>query len=203
VSDEAAVVVGILALLAAMIFAIVRQQRLKEARLASLTEIEIPIQSTGRAALILVFAIVPGPVLVGVATALAVDARQHAAAVVLVSLGLSVVGMFVGMRLARRYARIGLLRYAPPRLELEIGLERWHVDLDQPCELAEASAFGPGNIPLQVLAVKQGERVVAFSYGLPLGRKPYGDHGVPRYIEPLVDAEARVIHDRIRQRFPG
>jgi hypothetical protein len=45
--------------------------------------------------------------------------------------------------------------------------------------------------------------VVAFSYGLPIGRKPYGNHGVERYVAPIVDAEARVIHDRLRLRFGG
>jgi hypothetical protein len=34
------------------------------------------------------------------------------------------------------------------------------------------------------------------------GRKAYGDHAVDRYIEPLVDGEARVIHDRLRRHFP-
>lgn len=119
----------------------------------------------------------------------------------MLALGLGIIGMFAGMSLSRRYARIGLLRYAPPHLELRLGPERWHVDLDQPCELAEASAFGPASVPVQVLAVRQGDHVLAFSYGLPMGRKPYGDHAVDRYIEPFIDAEARVIHDRLRRRF--
>jgi hypothetical protein len=202
VSDEAAVVVGILGLIAAMIVVILRQQRRREARLAALPEIEIPIQSVGRAALIIAALSAVGPVLVGVLAALTDQGRQHAVAAVLLGLGIGIAGMFAGMRLSRRFARIGLLRYAPPRLELQLGPERWHVDLDQPCQLAEASAFGPSGIRLQVLAVKQGDRLVAFSYGLPIGRKAYGDHAVDRYIEPLVDGEARVIHDRLRLHFP-
>src|SRR5450631_2057440 len=50
--------------------------------------------------------------------------------------------------------------------------------------VAAASAFGPASVPVQVLAVRQGDHVLAFSYGLPMGRKPYGDHAVDRYIEP-------------------
>ena len=202
-SDETTVVLGLLGIIVVTIVTIVRQQRRKEARLAALTDIEIPIQSTWRSVLIILPLVAVGPVLGGVVGALTDSARHHAVAVVLSSIGLGVVGMFAAMRLSRRYARIGLLRYAPPVLELQVGTQRWHVDLDQPCQLAEASAFGPGNIPLQVLAVRQGERVVAFSYGLPIGRKPYGESGVDRYIDPLVDGEARVIHDRLRRRFAG
>jgi hypothetical protein len=199
VSDEATVLVGILGITVAMIVVLVRQQRRKEARLAALTEIEIPIQSTWRSVLIILPSLAAGPVLVGVVAAHTDHVRQHAVAGTLSAIGLGVAGMFAAMRLSRRYARIGLLRYAPPLLELQLGSQRWDVDLEQPYELAEASAFGPGNVHLQVLAVRQGDRVVAFSYGLPLRRKPYGDHAVDRYVEPLVDAEARVVHDRLRR----
>lgn len=200
-SDEALVVGGVLGLIAAMIVAIVVKQRRKEARLAALAEIEIPIQSMWRSVLVIVPSMVAGPVLVALVGALADGVRQHAVAVVLLAMGLGLVGMFAGMRLCRRFARIGLLRYAPPRVELQIGDQQCHVDLDQPCQLAEASAIGPGSVRLQVLALRQGDRVLAFSYGLPIGRKPYGDHSVDQYLEPVVDAEARVIHDRIRRHF--
>jgi hypothetical protein len=52
-----------------------------------------------------------------------------------------------------------------------------------------------------VIVLRQDDRVVAFSYGLPIARKPYGDHSAERYIEPPVDGEARIIHDRFRRRF--
>jgi len=201
VSDEAVVVVGILSLIAIMIVVLVRQQRRKEARLAALTEFEIPILSTVRAALIITPSMAAAPVLVAVVAAHMDQGRQHAVAAVLLALGLGVVGMFAGMRLSRRYARIGQLCCAPDHVELQLGPQRWQVDLDQPYELDEASAFGPGNMPLQVLVVRQGDQSLAFSYGLPLGRKPHGDRGVDRYIEPLVDGGARVIHDRLRQRL--
>jgi hypothetical protein len=199
VSDEATVVLGILGIIVVMIVVLVRQQRRKEARLAALAEIEIPIQSTWRSVLIIIPSLAAAPVLVAVVAAHSDHMRQHAVAGVLSAIGLGVVGMFAGLGLSRRCARIGLLRYAPPLLELQLGSQRWHVDLEQPYELAEASAFGTGSVHLQVLAVRQGERVVAFSYGLPLGRKPYGDHAVDRHVEPLVDAEARVVHDRLRR----
>ena len=202
-SDEATVILGLLGIITVMIVVLVRGQRRKEARLAALAEIEIPILSIGRSVLIGLPSIVVAPVLVAVLCAHTDLGRGHAVAAVLLAVGLGVVGMFAGMRLCRRYARIGLLRYAPPRLELQLGAKQWHVDLDQPYELDEASAFGPTNMPLQVLVVRQGDHGLAFSYGLPIGRKPYGDRGVDRYIEPLVDGEARVIHDRLRRRFEG
>ncbi|HLK88557.1 MAG TPA: hypothetical protein VKZ18_01610 [Polyangia bacterium] len=200
-SDEATLIVGILGGLAVMIVLLLRHQRRKEARLAAQTEIEIPIQSTAKAAGIIIVSMLPGPVLVGVLAAATDQTRQHAVAVVLLLLALSMGGVFtVGMKLARRYANVGLLRYTPARLELRIGPQRWQVDLGKPYELDEAHAFGPGNISLQVLVVRQSDGGLAFSYGLPLGRKPYGDRAVDRYVEPLVDGEARVIHDRLRTR---
>ena len=115
-------------------------------------------------------------------------------------IGLGVAGLFAGLRPCRRYARIGLLRDAPARLELQLGADRWHVDLDEPYQLDEALAFGQASMSLQVLVVREGDHGLAFSYGLPLGRKAYGDRSVDRYIAPLVNGEARVIHDRLRQR---
>jgi hypothetical protein len=127
-------------------------------------------------------------------------ARGHALAATLLGMGLGVVGIFVGMRLSKRHARIGLLRYTPARLELQLRGQQWHVNLDEPYALDEAHAFGPASMSLQVLVVRQGDHGLAFSYGLPIGRKAYGDNAVDRYIEPLVDGEARVIHDRLRAR---
>jgi hypothetical protein len=200
-SDEAILVVAILGGIAAMIVVLVRHRRRKEARLAALTDIELPIQSTFRATLVILPSMVIGPVLVGVLGAITDPwGRQHALAATLLAIGLGVVGIFAGVKLARRTARIGLLRYAPPRLELQLGAQQWHVDLNQAYELDEASAFGPANMSLQVLVVRQGGHGVAFSYGLPLGRRAYGDGAVDRYIEPLVDGEARIIHDRLRAR---
>jgi hypothetical protein len=200
VSDEAILVVGILGGIAAMIVVLVRHQRRKEARLAAQTEIEIPIQSVGRTVVIILPAMVLGPVLVAVLGALTHPGPQHALAAVFLAVGLGVVGMFGGIALSRRYARIGLLRYTPKRVDLHLRAQQWSVDLGQPYELDEALAFGPNHMSLQVLVVRQGGGGLAFSYGLPLGRKAYGDRSVDQYIEPLVDGEARVIHDRLRTR---
>jgi MFS family permease len=200
VSDEAILIVVLLGGIAAMIVVLVRHQRHKEARLAARTTIEIPIQSTLRSTLILLPSMVAGPIGVAVVGALTDPwGRRHALAATLTAIGLGVVGLFAGWRVCRRYARIGLLRYEPSRLDLQLGSKRWHVDLDQPYELDEAFGFGPVNMPLQVLVVRQGDHELAFSYALPLGRKPYGERTVDRYFEPLVDGEARVIHDRLRR----
>ncbi len=200
-SDEATFIVGLLGGLAVMIVLLVRQQRRKEARLAAQTEIELPIQNTGKAAGIIALSLLPGPALLGVLAALTDQMREHAVALVLLMLALGMTMVFtVGMKLARRYANIGLLRYTPARLELQVGAQQWQVDLGKPYELDEAHAFGPGNMSLQVLVVRQGGGGLAFSYGLGVGRKPYGDRSVDRYIEPLLDGEARVIHDRLRTR---
>jgi hypothetical protein len=201
VSDAAALMVGLGAEVAILVFLILRQQRRREARLAELTTVEVPILSTARAALIIAPTMAAGPVLVAVVASLTHPGREHAVAAVLLVIGIGIGGMFAGMTLARRYARVGLLRYAPPRLELEVGGQRSHVDLDQPCKLAEASAEGPSGIRVQVVALDQGDRTLAFSYGLTIGRKPYGEHAVARPLGPLVDPEARVIHDRVRKYF--
>jgi hypothetical protein len=203
-SDDWAVVVGGVALIAGMSVLILVRQRRKEARLAALTEIEIPIQSTGRAALIIAASMVPGTVLGALLASLTDQYPRHAVAAVLGAVGLGLLSIvFGGLPLAQRYARIGLLRWAPPRLELQVGGQQTHVDLDQPCQLGETTALHPTGIRMQVVALRQGDRLLAFSYGLPMGRKPHGDTAVNRHIEPVVDAEARVIHDRIRQHFPA
>ena len=95
-SDEAAVVVGILGLIAAMIVVLLRQQRRREARLAALPEIEIPIQSVGERRS-------SSPRCRRLARCWwawslgATDqARQHAAAAVLLGMGIGMVGMFAG-----------------------------------------------------------------------------------------------------------
>jgi hypothetical protein len=198
VSDETTLIVGILGGITMMIVLLVRYQRRKEARLAAQTEIELPIQSTWKAAAIIIMSMVPGPVLAGVASSF-VD-REHTLGVVLVGLALGVAGIFAGVKLANRHARIGLLRYTPARLELQLGPQQSHIELGRPYELDEALGFGIKNMPLQVLVIRQGERSLAFSYMLALGRKVHGDRTVDRYIEPLLNGEARVIHDRLRSR---
>jgi hypothetical protein len=204
VNDEAILVVVILAGIAGMIVVLVRYQRGKEARLAALTEIEIPIASTLRTVLVVLPSIAVSPVLMAVLGAMTDPwLRHHALAATLTGIGVGVVGLFVGLRVSRRFCRIGLLRYTPVSLDLELGDERRHIDLDEPYELAEGMAWGPANMPLQVLSVRQGDRHWGFSYGLPLGRKPYGDGGFDRYLTPLVNGEARVIHDRLRARVAG
>jgi hypothetical protein len=204
VSDEAILIVVLLGGIAVMCVALLRYQKHKEARLAARTEIEVPIQSVLRSVLIILPAMVVGPVLMAVVGAKTDPwGRQHALAATLLGIGLGVAGMLAGVRLSRRYARVGVLRYTPTRLELEVAGERRSIDLDEPYELAEGSAEGPTNMRLQVVYVQQGGTVWGFSYGLPITRKPYGDTAFDRYPAPLVDGEARVIHDRLRERCRG
>jgi hypothetical protein len=67
---------------------------------------------------------------------------------------------------------LGVLPYKPASLDLEIGERTCHIDFDQPYDLAEYSTFGPANMPLQVLLVRQGDKLLGLSYGLALGHKP-------------------------------
>jgi hypothetical protein len=202
VSDEAILVVAILSGIAVMIVLLVRYQRGKETRLAALTEIEIPIDSVARSVLIVLPAVCIGPVLVAVFGAMTDPwLRSHALAGTVTSIGLGVAGLFGGLRVSRRFRRVGLLRYTPARLELQVGKEIRHIDLDQPYMLDEGMAWGPGNMPLQVLYVRQGRNVLKLSYGLPLGRKAHGERQFETYVIPLVDGEARVVHDRLRARL--
>ena len=78
--------------------------------------------------------------------------------------------------------------------------QHYTLDLDRPFELFEGSTLGPGNSHLQVLTFRQDGPAWGFSYGLPLGRKPYVNHEVKGYIMPLLNGETRVIHDRVRLR---
>jgi hypothetical protein len=200
VSDEWVIVVAVLGGLAVMAVALLRYQRGKEARLRALTEIEIPIHSLSRSVLVIVPAIAVGPVLVGLVAASADPwARHHALAMTLMMLGSGVPGIFAGWRLSRRWSRIGLLRCTPARLEIQLRGKGGQTDLERPYELTEGSTLGPGNLPVQVVYVRQGDNLLGFSYGLPLGRKPHGEGVFDRWVEPLVDAEARVIHDRLRR----
>lgn len=71
VNDEAILVVVLHGGMAVMVAALVRHRRRKEARLAALSEIEIPILSMVRSVIIVIVSIVVGPVLVGLLAALA------------------------------------------------------------------------------------------------------------------------------------
>ena len=201
-NDELILVVVILLGMAAMIVALVGYQRGKEARLAALTEIEIPIESMVRSVLVLLPSIVVGPALVGVVTA-ATDpwARHHALAATVTGIGAGVVGWLVGWRVSRRFRRVGVLRYTSVSLDLELAGERCHIDLTGPYELDEAGAMGPANMPLQVLLLRQGDNHCGFSYMLPMTRNAYGDRSVDRYLTPLLNGDAYVIHDRLRQQL--
>lgn len=199
-SDEATLVVGLLGGMAALIVVLLRYQRRKEARLVAQTDIELPIQSVGKAAAIIAASMIVPSVLAGVVAALINPGPEHAVAAVFLVLALSVACMFVGVKLSYRYACIGRLSYTPRALELQLGAERWQIELGQAYELDEGLAFGPKNMPLQVLVVRQEGRELAFSYGLPLGRKHHGDRTFDRYPRPAVGSEARVIHDRLRRR---
>ena len=198
-SDEAILVVALLGGIAVMCVVLVRYMRRKEARLAAQTEIEIPIHSLPKSVFVCLLAVLIGSVPVPVFGAVTDPwGRRHALAMVLAAIGLALVALLVALRLSRRFRTTGLLRYTPTRLELQLGDQRWHVDLDQPYELREGFASGPADTPLQVLYVKQGDDGWGFSYGLPLARKPYGG-ALDTYFTPLVGGEARVIHDRLRR----
>lgn len=198
VSDETTVIFGFLGLLGTVVVVLELQRRRKEAQLAALAEIEIPILHRLKAGLLIAGVTLAGLLPVIVFLARLSDQTQHAAAAVVGGLGLALVGMFVGMKLAPRYARIGLLRCTPSRLELLLGAAQSHIDLSQPYQLDEAVVF-TGRDHLQVLVVTQDGGELAFSYTLGMGRTSYGGRRVGRYIEPIIDGEARVIHDRIRR----
>ena len=48
------------------------------------------------------------------------------------------------------------------------------------------------------LILTQGNVRLGFSYGLPIGRTGYGDGTLGSAVGPLVDGQARVIHERLR-----
>lgn len=191
--------------IAAMIVALVRHQRGKEARLAAQSEIEIPIESVWRAVLVVLPLVVAGPVLVGVLAAVTDPwMRHHALAATLTGIGSGVAGLWIGVRSFRGFRRIGLLRLTPDSLDLELGEERHHLALDEPYELDEGMAttgFGPATYSLQVVLLRQDGTEWGFSYMLPATRRPYGNRVLDRHPGPALSGEVRVIHDRLRAKL--
>jgi len=195
-NQETILVVALILGIGVLIITLVRYQRNKEQRLASLAVIEIPIFSTFRTLVVLTGFSLPGLVLL----ALLMDlwARDHAALALGLTIFVAAGGAGLGIRFSRRFRRIGLLRFGPQLLELEQGALRQFIDLTVPFTLEEGGADGPAHMPLQVLVVRQPGREVALSYGLPLGRSPYGDTRYATFPRPLLDGETRVLHDRLR-----
>ena len=201
-APEAPLVVILLAGILAMVVLLVRHQRAKEARLADTEHIELPIESTARTVLVILPSIIAGPVVAGIAAA-ATDpwARNHALLATLGTIALGVAGLFIGLRLSRNFRRVGTLRCSQLNLRLDFDGQRREIDLTQPYELHEATALGPANTRLQVVVITQWHRQCGFSYGLPVRREAYGDCEVDKYPLPLLGAEARVVHERLRVNF--
>lgn len=198
-ADETILVVVLLGGIAAMIVVLVAYQRRVERRLVGRDEMEVPIQSVARALVVLLPSMAAGPIACGVIASLTDPwARHHALAMTLASIGTGVLGLVIGIRATRGFRRIGALRWTRDRLELELADERRRVDLTRPFELDEATALGPQHMLLQVVIVTQGDVQLGFSYGLPMGRKGYGDRTLDAPVGPLVDGQARVIHERLR-----
>lgn len=107
--DETVFVVVLLLGLAIMIVGLVRYQRGKERRLAARVEIEIPVESIWKAALVLFPSLAAEPTIV-VAMGVTFDqAREHAVAMTLAAMGTGMIGLCMGMRLSRQFRRIGVL----------------------------------------------------------------------------------------------
>jgi hypothetical protein len=196
-SDETLVVVGILVGIAVMIVALVLYQRGKERRLAAQADIEIPVMSFWRSVATVVVSIAAGPVTLGMVSASSWF-REHAAAATLSMLVASGLLLPLCLWLTRGWRRAGELRYTAEHLTLDMKGQRCTLDLARPFELFEGSALGPGDSQLQVLTFRQDGIAWGFSYGLPIGRKPYVNRDVKGYLTPLLGGETRVIHDRVR-----
>ena len=198
-SDETLVVVGILVGIVAMIVVLVRYQRGTERRLAAQDETEIPVMSFWLSVATVVVSIAIGPVTFGIVAAFSSQwSREHAGVATLSVLIAS--GLLIPLCLwgTRRWRRVGELRYTAERLTLHLKDRRCELDLTRPFELFEGSATGPGDSQLQVLSFRQDGIAWGFSYGLPIGRKPYVNHQANGYLMPLLGGETRVIHDRLR-----
>jgi len=199
---EAIVVIGMLAGIAVMVTVLLLYQRGKERRLAAEADIEIPAMSVWRSVLVFLVAAVAGPVTTAVVTGFSSSwTRENAAVAVLSTVAGSGLLIVAAMRISRGWRRDGLLRYTADQLSLELKGACSVLDLHQPFELHEGFGTGPANMPLQVLWLRQGDRRWGISYGLPIGRKPYGDTLVKNYPTPMLGGETRVIHDRLRGRL--
>jgi len=198
--DETILVIVILGGLAAMIVGLVVYMRRQEARLAARDRIEIPIYSTWRTFVVLLPAMAFVPVLAGVVGALTDPLlRVHALAITIATLGGGGVSMLVALVATRNFRRTGVLALGADLLELTDKGRRHTLDPRRPFALLEGISIRTSSVPLQVVLLTQDDRSWAFSYGLALGKKAYGDRAndVPR-LGPLLGGEARVLHDRLR-----
>jgi len=184
--------------LAGMTVAMVAFLRRRERRLAARPEIEIPILSFWRSVLVVVLAISVPP-LPGIWVVSSIPwlyDRAELAFLFVVAFGGIVIP--VVMRWTRSWRRIGVLRATSDRMTLRLHGDEWSIDLARPFELREGCATEPGGVRLQVATFRQDGVEWGFSYGLPIGREPYGNRELDGFVLPLLGAEARVIHERVR-----
>jgi len=200
--DEGIVVVSILGGIGLMIPTLVLWQRRKEARLAAKERIELPIESMGRTILVMLAAILVLPVGVGLVGTFANDwMRHHALGMTLGSIGGTLAVLLLAMTGTGRLRSVGRLVLDAGRLELEErGQPASWIALDRPFEMLEARS-GPDGLGMlaQVVALRQEDRALAFSYLVPVqGHGMLRGRRIDAPIGPLLSGECRVLHDRLR-----
>jgi len=195
--DETILVIAILGGIAGMIVGLVFYMRRREAQLAAQDRIEIPIYSVWRSLAVLLPAMVVVPVLAGVAGAVTDPLRKHALAATLLAIGATCASMLGAVLGARNFRRTGMLTLGADILELSENGRRHTLDPRRPFLLFEALSIQTSS--MQFVLVTQDDRSWGFSYGIRLGKKAYGDAAVEAPpLGPLLDGEARVLHDRLR-----
>lgn len=206
-SSDLQVGVGALSALAVVIVAALVYRVRRERSLEAQRDIVVPLGSEGKGVVILLLWIAVAAALYPFIRSLLKSYRSGSEGVFLLGLllefGICGLGFFSCMRLTRAWRRVGELRYTPDRLSLVVDGQQWSLDLRQQFELFEwAFSVGEGQA-LQAVVFRQGETVWGFTYPLAMTHRQFDNSppvGGPR---PMVGADARVIHERLRAWRPS
>lgn len=199
--------VGALAALAVVIVAALVYRVRRERGLSAQRDIVVPLGSESKGVVILVLWIAIAAVLSPFFTSLVDRSRSGNGPAfflgLLLDFGICSLGFFSCMWLTRAWRRVGELRYTPDRLSLVVRGQAWALDLRQQFDLFEwAFSVGEGQA-LQAVVLRQGETVWGFTYPLAMSHRQFDNSppvGGPR---PMVGADARVIHERLRAWSPS
>jgi len=199
-NGELVTVGGALLGLALVIAIAIAYTRRAESRAREMDRIELPLMSTLRSVLVILPAALAAPIGMGILAHLTDPwMRSHAEIGVLGSLAGGTLLIALVAVLTRDFRRVGALTWTRDQIEITNGSVTIDIDLTRPFEVSEGSGFLHSNLLVQVVALTQNERSLVFGYGLPIGRKPYGEKQVSPDGVPLFGSEGRVVHDHLRE----
>jgi hypothetical protein len=198
--EELLLVAGLFGIIVAMVASLLWWQRRKEAQLAALETVALPIDSVLRSIVVFVPAACVVPVCVGLVGHFTDPwMRGHALGAVLISVLGGLLSLPVAGWATARFRSIGSLQLSPSALQLSLeGQPSVAINLSQPFALNERWTLGPDEGRFQVVEVTDGHVRVGFMYPVGLRGKPTGEEGPGGW--PAFGREGRLLHDRLRGR---